>query len=310
MQALIIALAFLVFVIAAVGLLAIRTTVNGTAYINAAGQMRMLSQRMAKESQQGLQGGGDAFARLKKSRDEFAGLVDALTNGGSIGGTEVPASSDSVKPALEKVSPALAEDGQERRPRARAAEEPGAARQRGEGHQQQQPGPPRPRRAGLRPQAPEPVRLARDLALRPARHADPADGEERQRAARLRRHRPGGHLPARQGLEHLPRHPAGALQGQRQPARRRRPRPRDDGEAEGARRRLRRVPPGGELDPRQPAAAREREGGGPQHRHRFRGAAYRERRARGARTTASSRARAGTTSPWGSPRSSRSCSCC
>ena len=102
MQALIIALAFLVFVVAVVGLLAIRTTVNGTAYINAAGQMRMLSQRLAKESQQGLQGSGDAFVRLKKSRDEFAGLVDALTNGGSIGGTDVPASSESVRPALDR----------------------------------------------------------------------------------------------------------------------------------------------------------------------------------------------------------------
>jgi len=104
MQALIIALAFLVFVIGVVGMLAIRTTVNGTAYINAAGQMRMLSQRLAKESQQGLQGTGDAFVRLKKSRDEFAGLLDALGNGGSIGGIEVPASSESMKPALDKVT--------------------------------------------------------------------------------------------------------------------------------------------------------------------------------------------------------------
>jgi twitching motility protein PilJ len=104
MQALIIALAFLVFVIGVVGMLAIRTTVNGTAYINAAGQMRMLSQRLAKESQQGLQGTGDAFVRLKKSRDEFAGLVDALGSGGSIGGIEVPASSESMKPALDKVT--------------------------------------------------------------------------------------------------------------------------------------------------------------------------------------------------------------
>ncbi|HTO50754.1 MAG TPA: type IV pili methyl-accepting chemotaxis transducer N-terminal domain-containing protein, partial [Burkholderiales bacterium] len=104
MQGLIIALAVSVLVIAIVGLLAIRTTVNGTAYINAAGQMRMLSQRIAKESQQGLQGNGEAFARLKKSRDEFAGLVDALTNGGSVGGTEVPASSESVKPPLEKIT--------------------------------------------------------------------------------------------------------------------------------------------------------------------------------------------------------------
>ena len=68
MQALIIALGFLVFVIAAVGLLAIRTTTNGTAYVGAAGQMRMLSQRLAKESQQGLQGNSEAFGRLKRSR--------------------------------------------------------------------------------------------------------------------------------------------------------------------------------------------------------------------------------------------------
>ena len=128
MQALIIALAFLVFVIGVVGLLAIRTTVNGTAYINAAGQMRMLSQRLAKESQQGLQGAGDAFLRLKKSRDEFAGLVDALGNGGSIGGTDVPASSESRAARARPGDPALAEDGQERQPRARTAEEPRRAR--------------------------------------------------------------------------------------------------------------------------------------------------------------------------------------
>ncbi len=104
MQVLMIALGGLVLVITAVGLHAIRTTVNGTAYVDAAGQMRMLSQRLAKESQQGLQGSGDAFSRLKKSRDEFAGLVDALANGGSIGGTQVPASADAVKPALDGVN--------------------------------------------------------------------------------------------------------------------------------------------------------------------------------------------------------------
>jgi twitching motility protein PilJ len=104
MQALMIAAAFLVFVIVVVGLLAIRTTVNGTSYVSAAGQMRMLSQRLAKESQQGLQGSGEAFVRLKRSRDEFAGLVGALADGGAIGGAEVPASPESVKPALDKVA--------------------------------------------------------------------------------------------------------------------------------------------------------------------------------------------------------------
>src|SRR5262245_40414544 len=104
MQVLLTLLALLVFLIAAVGLLAIRTTSNGTAYVGAAGQMRMLSQRIAKEAQQGLQGVPDAFTRLKKSRDEFAGLLASLTNGGTMFGTEVPASSDSVRPTIDKVT--------------------------------------------------------------------------------------------------------------------------------------------------------------------------------------------------------------
>jgi len=90
--------------ITAVGLLAIRTTTHGTAYVGAAGQMRMLSQRLATEAQQGLQGTAEAFTRLKRSRDEFADLVQALGSGGMVGGAEVPTSADSVRPALDKVA--------------------------------------------------------------------------------------------------------------------------------------------------------------------------------------------------------------
>ncbi|HKC43404.1 MAG TPA: methyl-accepting chemotaxis protein [Burkholderiales bacterium] len=104
MQLLVAAAAILTAVIVVFGLLAIRTATNGTAYVGAAGQMRMLSQRLAKESQQGLQGNTEAFGRLKRSRDEFAGLVESLTNGGAVGGAEVPATSDSVRPSLEKVT--------------------------------------------------------------------------------------------------------------------------------------------------------------------------------------------------------------
>ncbi len=104
MQVLITLLALLVFVIATIGWLAIRTTSNGTAYVGAAGQMRMLSQRIAKESQQGLQGVADAFTRLKRSRDEFAGLVATLTNGGTMFGADVPPSAESVRPMLDKVT--------------------------------------------------------------------------------------------------------------------------------------------------------------------------------------------------------------
>ena len=48
---------------------------QGTAYVAAAGDMRMLSQRIAKETQQGLQGNGPAFARLQRSREEFSQLA-------------------------------------------------------------------------------------------------------------------------------------------------------------------------------------------------------------------------------------------
>jgi twitching motility protein PilJ len=104
MQVLMLLLIGVFLAIVVVGLLAIRTTSYGTAYVGAAGQMRMLSQRLAKEAQQGLQGNAEAFARLKRSRDEFAGLVEALGAGGMVGGAEVPASAESVRPALDKVA--------------------------------------------------------------------------------------------------------------------------------------------------------------------------------------------------------------
>jgi len=104
MQLLIILLVGLFLAITAVGLLAIRTTTHGTAYVGAAGQMRMLSQRLAKEAQQGLQGNAEAFTRLKRSRDEFAGLVEALGSGGMVGGAEVPTSGETVRPALDRVA--------------------------------------------------------------------------------------------------------------------------------------------------------------------------------------------------------------
>jgi twitching motility protein PilJ len=103
-QVLLTVLGFLVFAIVLLGWLAIRTTSQGAAYINAAGQMRMLSQRVAKEAQQGLQGNAAAFARLKSSRDEFAGLLEAVTAGGRVGDIDVPPSGEGVKPALDKVS--------------------------------------------------------------------------------------------------------------------------------------------------------------------------------------------------------------
>jgi len=105
-QVLLTVLGFLVFAIVLLGWLAIRTTSQGTAYISAAGQMRMLSQRVAKEAQQGLQGNAAAFGRLKSSRDEFAGLLEAVTVGGKVGDVDVSPSGEGMKPALDKLGQA------------------------------------------------------------------------------------------------------------------------------------------------------------------------------------------------------------
>jgi len=77
-----------------------RQATYGTAYIAAAGDMRMLSQRLAKASTLALLGDPGAFKQLKDSRDSFATNLEVLTNGGELAGTRVPPSPDGVQPHL------------------------------------------------------------------------------------------------------------------------------------------------------------------------------------------------------------------
>ena len=78
-----------------------RESTENTAYIAASGEMRMLSQRLAKASTLALQGNPAAFAQLKESRATFAKLFEQLSNGGEFGGARISASPDSVRPQLE-----------------------------------------------------------------------------------------------------------------------------------------------------------------------------------------------------------------
>lgn len=80
-----------------------RETGHDTAYASAAGQMRMLSQRLAKASQQALQGNSPFFREVQTSRETFAKLLSATTKGGDIDGTSVPgepSGSADILPAL------------------------------------------------------------------------------------------------------------------------------------------------------------------------------------------------------------------
>ncbi len=77
---------------------------EGTAYVSAAGQMRTLSQRLAKAAQLTLQGNANAFKELKDSRQAFDDLLQAITKGGMVDDTRVPASPSAVQAQIQTVT--------------------------------------------------------------------------------------------------------------------------------------------------------------------------------------------------------------
>ncbi|WP_153115901.1 methyl-accepting chemotaxis protein [Rhodocyclus tenuis] len=81
-----------------------RESTWGTAYVAAAGEMRMLSQRLAKSSSLALQGDPVAFRQLRESRDAFADRLERLTQGGELNEVSVPPSPDSIQPQLQSIA--------------------------------------------------------------------------------------------------------------------------------------------------------------------------------------------------------------
>ena len=75
-----------------------------SAYIAIAGEMQMLSQRLAKASSLALQGNMDAFSQLRDSHRRFSEDVKALTDGGTLANTIVPPSPDSTRSDLQGLS--------------------------------------------------------------------------------------------------------------------------------------------------------------------------------------------------------------
>ena len=95
---------FFLFIVAVAAWLDNRTATHGTAYTSAAGQMRMLSQAIAKSAQLALQGNAAAFAELKDGRSNFAVLLERVTQGGPIDEITVPSSPDTTQPALQALT--------------------------------------------------------------------------------------------------------------------------------------------------------------------------------------------------------------
>jgi twitching motility protein PilJ len=81
-----------------------RQATFNTAYIATAGDMRMLSQRLAKSSSLALLGDPVAFKQLRESRDSFASNLERLTSGGDLAASWVPPSPERVQPQLQALT--------------------------------------------------------------------------------------------------------------------------------------------------------------------------------------------------------------
>ena len=99
--------AIFVILLGVIGTLVFRhlqTSSENTAYAGVLGEMRMLSQRLAKASSLAVQGNANSFNQLKDSQSRFSAYLGALRFGGNVDGINVPAVSDNFTLPLEALS--------------------------------------------------------------------------------------------------------------------------------------------------------------------------------------------------------------
>ncbi|HEY9193102.1 MAG TPA: methyl-accepting chemotaxis protein [Methyloversatilis sp.] len=84
----------------------LRTTRHNAVYISTAGQLRALTQSIAKATQQALSGDAKAFAELAASRSGFSSLLERLNQGGEIDGVQLPGSPGAVRDTLQQIDTA------------------------------------------------------------------------------------------------------------------------------------------------------------------------------------------------------------
>jgi twitching motility protein PilJ len=97
---------FAVLLVTTAGLLIYQGRQNtyATTYVASAGEMRMLSQQIAKAAQLSLQGDADAFRELRQASNRFSSLLRAQTTGGEIDGIDVPPAPALATPALQALT--------------------------------------------------------------------------------------------------------------------------------------------------------------------------------------------------------------
>ncbi len=78
-----------------------RVATYGTTYVSIAGDLRTLTQRIARSVQSAASGNAQAFGQLQEARERFGKSLVLLAQGGEIGGIALPPTSDAVMPSLE-----------------------------------------------------------------------------------------------------------------------------------------------------------------------------------------------------------------
>ena len=81
-----------------------RESTYASAYIGTAGEMRMISQRLAKSASLALQGDTNAFKQLRDANSQFITNLARLTYGGELANIVVPGAPDAVLPQLKSLS--------------------------------------------------------------------------------------------------------------------------------------------------------------------------------------------------------------
>jgi twitching motility protein PilJ len=81
-----------------------RESTYGSVYIATAGEMRMLSQRIAKSASMATQGDAESLKQLAESYFRFSDNLKLLRNGGELAGTIVPPSPEEVQPELQALA--------------------------------------------------------------------------------------------------------------------------------------------------------------------------------------------------------------
>ena len=83
-----------------------RQAVDATLQVSASSELQTLSQQIAKSAQLALRGNQAAIAELDVARNRFKALLQALEEGGAVGGTRLPAVPAAIRPQLQQLGEA------------------------------------------------------------------------------------------------------------------------------------------------------------------------------------------------------------